>query len=67
MFKFNAVDVKMLDMLGEELSAEARIVFDDLHQQLMSLNTLPLSITNVYGLSPVLRGTEVCLLLLYNF
>ena len=44
---------------SEDNGAEVRIVFQDLCNQLTSFNSLPLSITNIYGLSPVLRSTEV--------
>nr|CAB3264395.1 nucleolar protein 6-like [Phallusia mammillata] len=44
---------------GEEAFQDCSIVFNDLCSRLRNLTTLPLSITNLQGVSPVLRHTEV--------
>ena len=45
--------------LSAENGVEVRIAYQDLCHQLTSFKTLPLSITNIHGLSPVLRATEL--------
>ena len=55
---------KIALFLGQENGVKLRIVFQELCQELISMKELPLSITNVHGLSPALRSTEVTLLAL---
>ncbi|CAK8696286.1 unnamed protein product [Clavelina lepadiformis] len=44
---------------GEERSSEIMLAYNNLCEDLRSLKSLPLSITNLQGISPVLRFTEV--------